>query len=69
MYADLTRHGYVRTELTRDRSRADLRTLENVTSRAARIETVATFVVEAGCPGGAAGLRERERPGRIARVT
>jgi alkaline phosphatase D len=50
-YADLTRRGYVRMELTRDRARAELRGLENVTSREARVETMATFVVENGRPG------------------
>jgi len=50
-YADLTRRGYVRMELTSDRARAELRGLENVTRRDARIETMATFVVEAGRPG------------------
>jgi hypothetical protein len=38
-------------ELTRARARAELRGLENVTSRGARIETMATFVVEDGRPG------------------
>ena len=50
-YADLTRRGYVRMELTPGRARADLRGLENVTRPDARIETMATFVV-GGRPGG-----------------
>jgi alkaline phosphatase D len=50
-YADLTRRGYVRMELTRDRARAELQGVENVTSRGARVETMATFVVEDGRPG------------------
>jgi alkaline phosphatase D len=50
-YADLTRRGYVRMELTPGRARADLRGLENVTRRDARIETMAAFVVEDGRAG------------------
>jgi alkaline phosphatase D len=50
-YADLTRRGYVRMELTPGRARADLRGLESVIRPAARIETMATFVVEDGRPG------------------
>ncbi len=50
-YADLTRRGYVRMELTPARARADLRGLENVIRPDARIETMATFVVEDGRPG------------------
>src|SRR5262245_1534291 len=54
-YADLTRRGYVRMELTRDRARAELRGLESVTSRGAAVETMATFVVENGRPGAQRG--------------
>jgi alkaline phosphatase D len=50
-YANLTRRGYVRMELTRDRARADLVGLQNVASREARIDTMASFVVEDGKPG------------------
>ena len=50
-YANLTRRGYVRVELTRDRARADLLGLQNVTSREARVDTMASFVVEDGKPG------------------
>ncbi len=50
-YANLTRRGYVRVELTRDRARADLLGLQNVTSREARVDPMASFVVEDGKPG------------------
>jgi len=50
-YADLTRHGYVRMELTADRARADLRGLDNITDRAAGIQSIAAFAVESGQPG------------------
>jgi alkaline phosphatase D len=50
-YANLTRRGYVRMELTRNQARADLRGVDSVTSRDARVETMATFVVEDGRPG------------------
>jgi alkaline phosphatase D len=50
-YGDLTRRGYVHMELTPARARAELRGLDNVTSRGAGIATMATFVVEDGRPG------------------
>jgi alkaline phosphatase D len=46
-----TRRGYVRMEITRDRLRADLRTMRSVTQRSTEADTLATFVVEDGRPG------------------
>jgi alkaline phosphatase D len=50
-FADVTRRGYVRVELTRGGARADFRGLEHVKSRDARAETIASYVVEDGRPG------------------
>ncbi len=50
-FADLTRRGYVRMELTRPQARAELLGLENVTRSDARLETMAAFVVQDGRPG------------------
>jgi alkaline phosphatase D len=46
-----TRRGYVRIEITRDRLRADLRTVRSVTRPSAEVDTLATFVIEDGRPG------------------
>jgi alkaline phosphatase D len=46
-----TRRGYVRVEITRERLRADLRTVRSVTRPGAEVDTLATFVVEDGRPG------------------
>jgi alkaline phosphatase D len=46
-----TRRGYVHMEITRDRLRADLRTMRSVTRTSAEADTLATFVVEDGRPG------------------
>jgi len=46
-----TRRGYVRVEITRERLRADLRTVRSVTRPRAEVDTLATFVVEDGRPG------------------
>jgi alkaline phosphatase D len=54
-YANLTRRGYVTMELTRGRARAELRGMDNVTSREAPVSTLATFVVEDGRPGAQRG--------------
>jgi alkaline phosphatase D len=50
-YADLTRRGYLRLELTPAQAVAELRGLEHVRTRDAKIETMARFVVEDGRPG------------------
>ncbi|PYO11175.1 MAG: alkaline phosphatase [Candidatus Rokuibacteriota bacterium] len=50
-----TRRGYVRMEITRQRLRADLRTVRNVTQPDAEADTLATFVVEDGRPGAIRG--------------
>jgi alkaline phosphatase D len=50
-YTDLTRRGYVRMEVTKARALAELRGLEHVRSREARIDTVARFAVDDGRPG------------------
>jgi alkaline phosphatase D len=46
-----TRRGYLRVEITRERVRADLRTVGSVTRPRADVDTLATFVVEDGRPG------------------
>jgi alkaline phosphatase D len=46
-----TRRGYVRVEVTRQRLRAELRTMRSVTQPSAEADTLATFVVEDGRPG------------------
>jgi len=46
-----TRRGYVRVEVTRQRLRAELRTMRTVTQPSAEADTLATFVVEDGRPG------------------
>jgi hypothetical protein len=38
-------------EITRERLRADLRTMRSVTQRSTEADTLATFVVEDGRPG------------------
>ena len=38
-------------EITRERLRADLRTVRSVTRPTAEVDTLATFVVEDGRPG------------------
>jgi alkaline phosphatase D len=50
-FADGTRRGYVRVELTPQRLRADLRAMRSVTQPRAEADTLATFVVEDGRPG------------------
>ncbi len=49
------RHGYGRCEVTPERWQTDVRAMENVTEPDAAIETVASFVVEAGQPGAQRG--------------
>ena len=49
------RRGYVRMEITRQRLRADLRTVRSVTQPGAEADTLATFVVEDGRPGAVRG--------------
>jgi alkaline phosphatase D len=50
-FADGTRRGYVRVELTPDRLRADLRAMRSVTQAGAGADTLASFVVENGRAG------------------
>jgi alkaline phosphatase D len=50
-FANGTRRGYVRVELTPERLRADLRAVRTVTQPGAPIDTMASFVVEDGRPG------------------
>jgi len=50
-----TRRGYLRMEITRQRLRADLRTVRSVTQPGAEADTLATFVVEDGRPGAVRG--------------
>jgi alkaline phosphatase D len=50
-----SRRGYVRMEVTRQRLRADLRTVRSVTQPGAEADTLATFVVEDGRPGAVRG--------------
>ncbi|MDP9353699.1 MAG: alkaline phosphatase, partial [Chloroflexota bacterium] len=45
------RHGYMRCEVTPERWQTEVRALEGETEPEAAIETVASFVVEAGQPG------------------
>jgi alkaline phosphatase D len=49
--ADGRQRGYVRVELTRDRLRADLRTMRTVAQPASEADTLAAFVIENGRPG------------------
>jgi alkaline phosphatase D len=49
--ANGSRRGYLRLEITRDRLRADLRTVRTVTTPGAEADTLASFVVEDGRPG------------------
>jgi alkaline phosphatase D len=50
-----TRRGYVRMEVTRERLRADLRTMRTITQPESDADTLATFVVENGRPGAVRG--------------
>ncbi|HEU4371803.1 MAG TPA: alkaline phosphatase D family protein [Methylomirabilota bacterium] len=50
-FADGTRRGYVRVEVTPQRLRADLRAMRSVTQPRAEADTLAAFVVEDGRPG------------------
>ena len=50
-FADGRQRGYVRVELTRDRLRADLRTMRTVAQPASEADTLAAFVIENGRPG------------------
>ena len=50
-FADGTRRGYVRVEVTPTRLRADLRAMRNVVDPRAEIDTLASFVIEDGRPG------------------
>jgi alkaline phosphatase D len=50
-FADGTRRGYVRMEVTPDRLRADLRTVRTVAQLRSEADTLATFVIENGRPG------------------
>jgi alkaline phosphatase D len=50
-FANGTRRGYVRVELTPQRMQVDLRAMQSVTQPRAPVDTLAAFVVEAGRPG------------------
>jgi alkaline phosphatase D len=50
-FAETTRRGYVRVELTPARLRADLRVMRTVAQPQSEADTLATFVVENGRPG------------------
>jgi alkaline phosphatase D len=50
-YANPTRRGYVRVEVTPERLRADLRGMRGVTQPRAECDTLASYVVENGRPG------------------
>jgi alkaline phosphatase D len=50
-FVDVTRRGYVRVEVTRERLRADLRAMRGVDQPRADADTLASFVVEDGRPG------------------
>ena len=50
-FANGTRRGYVRLEITPQRLRADLRTVRSVSQPGADADTLASFVVEDGRPG------------------
>jgi len=50
-FASGARRGYVRVEVTRDRLRADLRTMRTVTQPTSDADTLAAFVIESGRPG------------------
>jgi alkaline phosphatase D len=50
-FADGTKRGYVRVEVTPRQWRADLRTMRTVTQPHAECDTLATFVVDDGRPG------------------
>jgi alkaline phosphatase D len=50
-FADGTRRGYVRVEVTPRQWRADLRAMRTVTQPRAECDTLATFVVDDGRPG------------------
>ena len=47
-FADATKRGYVRVEVTPQQWRADLRAMRTVTQPRAECDTLATFVVAAG---------------------
>ena len=50
-FANGSRRGYVRLEITPERLRADLRTVRSVSQPGADADTLASFVVEDGRPG------------------
>ena len=50
-FANPTRRGYVRVEVTPQRMQADLRAMRSVTQPRAAVDTLASFVVEDGRPG------------------
>ena len=50
-FANPTRRGYVRVEVTPQRMQADLRAMRSVTQPRAPVDTLASFVVEDGRPG------------------
>jgi alkaline phosphatase D len=50
-FANGTRRGYVRVELTPPRMRVELRAMRSVTQPRAPVDTLATFVVDDGRPG------------------
>ena len=50
-FADGSRRGYVRVEVTRSRLTADLRAVRSVAQPTTEADTLATFVIEDGRPG------------------
>jgi alkaline phosphatase D len=50
-FADGTRRGYVRMEVTPDRLRADLRAMRTISQPRSEADTLASFVVDSGRPG------------------
>jgi alkaline phosphatase D len=54
-FADGTRRGYVRVEVTPRQWRADLRAMRTVTQPRAECDTLATFVIADGRPGAVRG--------------
>jgi alkaline phosphatase D len=50
-FADGTRRGYTRVEVTPQRLRVDLRALRSVAQPRAEVDTLASFVVDDGRPG------------------
>jgi alkaline phosphatase D len=50
-YFDVSRHGYPRVDVNRERRLTEARTVDAITTRTSAIPTTAQFVVESGRPG------------------